>query len=996
LDGFIDQVIHHGQNLLDQVPTYITKIQALLTQDRLVDAARQGLDLLKLLRNPLPDAPSQVQILLGLLNTKVALMGKSVSDLVDLPKNRQPTALATIRVLSSIASATYLAFPNIFPLTVFKQVVLSIRYGNAPESAFAYATYGLILCGVVEDLSTGYAFGELALQLIERLQANAFKARTLFVVNSFVRHWRDPLRDTLGPLAEGFQVGREMGDTEYAAWSAHEHGVHAFCCGQALTEVAHDLAIYGDAMASFKKLPILTLNQLYEQVVANLQGQTSDPCSLVGNFYDIGQALTQYQKSNYRTAIFYAHANNLGLNYLFGNYEKAVEQADLAVPQLESVVALFVVGWFKFYEALARLALAATQSGEKQKRLIKQAKENRKKLQAWSKFAPQNYAHKVALLEAEEYRLEDQFELAIAAYDQAITLAQAHQFTQEVALATELAGKFCLSQDRTRLAQVYLQEARYFYLQWGAMAKVKDLEQQYSQLLQVEPKRGHVALSSHRSVNPESGETSHPSVSLDLTAVIKACQSLSREIVLEDLLATLIHIVIENAGAERGYLLWESDGTLRIEAEGIVNQPAQVLQSIPLTANDNLLPRSIVNYVARVKESVVLEDATQDLTFANDPYILEHRPKSVLCLPLMNQGNLAGLVYLENNLLTSAFTRERVELITLLASQAAIALTNARLYANLTRAEEKYRSIFENAIEGVFQRDVSGRYTSANPALATIFGYQSPQELITQMVGDPEQLCVEPSRWYHLQQQLERHGMVSQYEIEVYRRDGSTIWISKNVRAIYTEDGILKGYEGFVQDITTRKQAEILQQKNLELHRLAMLDGLTQIANRRQFDQTLENEWKRSLREKVPLTLLLCDVDFFKRYNDTYGHQSGDECLQNIAQTIQRSLKRPADLVARYGGEEFAVILPNTSLEGALHVAERIHLHIACLKLPHIQSPHQRVTLSIGVATTIPTLEKTAAELLAVADAALYAAKDQGRNCTHSAMVRKNYSTAYD
>ncbi len=184
------------------------------------------------------------------------------------------------------------------------------------------------------------------------------------------------------------------------------------------------------------------------------------------------------------------------------------------------------------------------------------------------------------------------------------------------------------------------------------------------------------------------------------------------------------------------------------------------------------------------------------------------------------------------------------------------------------------------------------------------------------------------------------------------------------------------------QEIQQRHLAEAaLQLANEELQRLATLDGLTQVANRRRFDEYMNKVWQILVRERLPLSLLMCDVDFFKRYNDSKGHQAGDECLQQLAQAMKFAVKRPADLVARYGGEEFAVILPNTNAEGALTVAQEIRAAVSALGLVHPQSPISNyITLSVGVSCTIPTLESCPETLISAADQALYQAKEAGRD----------------
>jgi len=171
-----------------------------------------------------------------------------------------------------------------------------------------------------------------------------------------------------------------------------------------------------------------------------------------------------------------------------------------------------------------------------------------------------------------------------------------------------------------------------------------------------------------------------------------------------------------------------------------------------------------------------------------------------------------------------------------------------------------------------------------------------------------------------------------------------------------------------------------LESANQQLKYLASIDGLTQIANRRQFDEQLEHEWRRMMRQQTPLSLILCDIDFFKPYNDTYGHQAGDVCLQQVAAALNRSINRAGDLAARYGGEEFVVILPDTELEGAVHIVKKIQARIQALAIVHKSSPHHCITLSFGITTVIPTQEILPETLITAADAALYQAKDQGRN----------------
>ena len=686
MDRLIEIVLNRSQTILHSVPVYAIQIQALIARHDLLVAVQKGLQVLRLLGFPLPATPGKLQVMLGLLQSKIRFLGKSVEHLADLPVMTRPTSLAAIQILASIISASYLSAPNIFALTVFKEVELSVRYGNAPISAFAYATYALILCGVAQDFKAGYRFGDLALKILDQFDTRAIQAKTLMVVNGFVRHWRDPLVSTLPGLQAAFQAGCETGDTEYASFSAQLWVLYGLYSGQELSALDQQSALLEAAVQKFKKQPVVELIQIHRQAIANLQGKNDDPCQLKGDIYNTPAMLPSYLEGNYRTALFYIYSHCVALNYWFDDYEAAVDYGDKARPYLDSVIALYVVPAFYFYDALACLALADQVSDPQQKAtLSKRAQTIHKQFQRWAQAAPANHGHKLALVEAEIGRRQGKTVLASAAYDRAIDLALTHEFCYEAALANELTAKFFLDQERPKVALVYLRDAHYLYAQWGATAKVRALESTYPQLRRREPKTETVSTqtTSITSSLPSLLTTTGQGDTLDLATVMKAAQALSEEIQLERLLSNLMRLLVENAGAQQGVLLLETDGKFRVEAQWHVDQETvEVTDSLDLD-NCNLLSPAIVHYVARTRTSVVLSDATAAGDFMRDAYICQHQSRSVLCTPLINRGKLAGILYLENNLITGAFTKNRLELLNLLSAQAAISIENARLYTNL-------------------------------------------------------------------------------------------------------------------------------------------------------------------------------------------------------------------------------------------------------------------------------------------------------------------------
>jgi len=425
------------------------------------------------------------------------------------------------------------------------------------------------------------------------------------------------------------------------------------------------------------------LHQVFHQSVLNLIGLTENPSRLVGEAYNEEQFLPLHIHLNERTVTHYVFLNKLILCYLFGEFPQAVENATKAEHYLDGVVGWLPVPLFHFYDSLAQLAIYPSVPHSQQEHLLSRVMNNQEKMQKWADYAPMNFQHKYELVEAQKAQVLGQHWQAMEYYDRAIAGAREHSYIQEEALANELAAKFYFLQDRERVARVYLVESYYNYLRWGATAKVKDLEARYPQALSQIIKREASSIeASQTSASIGSSRT------LDLATVMKASQALSGEIVLDNLLTKLMQIVLENAGADKGFLLLDKVGELFIAASGGIDaDQIAVQQSIPLgteRVRDRLpLPISIINYVARTQEPVVLNDATTEEIFAVDPYIIAHKPKSVLCTPILHQGKLTGILYLENTLTTEAFTPERLEVLQLLSAQAAISIENARLYTEL-------------------------------------------------------------------------------------------------------------------------------------------------------------------------------------------------------------------------------------------------------------------------------------------------------------------------
>jgi signal transduction histidine kinase len=590
---------------------------------------------------------------------------------------------AILRILASAMSAAYVGLPKFLPMIVLKQVNLLVEFGNLGRGAFVYAWYGTILCGRFDQIEAGYEFGQLALAILDRFGELELRTKTEFLVNCMIVHWKCHARETIAPLLQAYERGQERGDVEYASWSIMIRCQHWFLMGYPLQDLEPELKIAAQAISQFKQRAALLHHNTIYQVTLNLLGKAQNVCRLRGEQYD-QNCWDLQQAGNEGTGLFHAILFELCLCYWFGDYQAGLIQAELGENYVAAAAELFSLPTFYLYDGLVRLALYDQQSKMDQKMTLYKVSVIGKKLRRWSHCAPENHGHKHALLEAERHRILGRWQGAMEYYDRAIEGAKAYGYVQEEGLANELAGRFYLAWQKPKIAQVYLQEALYCYSVWGAVAKVKHLQQQYSPLL-IQSRNNTTKTDVLTTANKGQNNLA---AALDLATVIKASQAISSEIVLKSLLSKLMEIAIENAGAEKGFLILEKGGEWLIEAAGTVNPSAvTVLQSLTITSTVPqavpLLANAIVNYVARCQRAVVLNNAMDEVQYRNDPYILKVNPKSILCIPLLDRGNLSGILYLENNLTTGAFTPDRVELLQVLSSQAAVSIENARLYEEL-------------------------------------------------------------------------------------------------------------------------------------------------------------------------------------------------------------------------------------------------------------------------------------------------------------------------
>ncbi|MBF0102560.1 MAG: response regulator, partial [Desulfobacterales bacterium] len=750
------------------------------------------------------------------------LKNVDIMDLVNLPAMKNQIIETCMDSLETMIDAAYLGNQHVLELLILKQVNLSIEFGNSPLSPSGYVWWGSILIDK-RDYDGAYKFGKLALQLSSKHKNPVVSCRVNHIFGGFIQVWKEPIRSSIDSLKKAFQFGTDSGDINYSNYAMGISNRYAFYQGRSLKEVADEAKTCLHYMKKTKFQRMVELHTTIYYANLSLQGLTTSPFLLNETVEQEQLVFNNWGKMNLSLQLSLYFILKLVLHCMFEQHHEALRFGEKAEKYRAGMFPKFDVIQIHLYYSLSLLALYPEADPVQKNEYIQKVENYLEELKVWSDNAPANCLHKYLLVMAEKYRIHGKYSEAMEFYEKSVELAHAQGFIHEEALANELYAKFWLNQGRDKIAKIYMTEARYCYAQWGAGAKVNQLEMMYPHLLSILKKRS--VFEGTRMTVASLTTTGSDSISgqIDLASIIKASQAISSEIVLDQLLEKLMTTMLENAGARKGILILKKDDGLFIETEKTIDQTDNLgVSSIPVESSDKSLSKSIdaagvtslpltlIRYVEKIKEPFVLDNALLQGRFTTDPYIIRNQSKSILCSPIFYQGQLSGIIYLENNLTTGVFTPDRLEMINLLSSQAAISIVNATLYSELKTAEEKYRSIFDDATEGIFQTTPSGQFMIANLALSTILGYNSPQDIIETLKNLGQNLFVIPARSTEFFDIIHKQGYLKGFEFQAYRKDGSIIDVSINAHIIRDDNRNVLYIEGMLEDVTEKKHIEKL------------------------------------------------------------------------------------------------------------------------------------------------------------------------------------------
>ncbi|WP_373534944.1 AAA family ATPase [Microcoleus sp.] len=814
---WIDRTLERTRTALEKAEIYNLAIIQYTLRAEYPEAIAAGIKALSLFGIDITDEDFEVVRDREIATAQAILESRGIASLSDLPMMTDPEKKMATKLAIAMGPPTYRSHQRLWSVICAKAVNLCLQYGNTPEIGYIYPAYGGLRGYALNNYQNTGELIDLTLQLMPKFNNSSAESVAYLMIGSSLRHWSHPLKVASQDYQKSYQIGWESSNLQYAAYAFGHNMYCRFYQGVELkqleAEINQSLA-FSQQQKNQWSIDILTGGQM---LVAKLRG-TKIWSETIEDEY-----LERCRKhKNWQVICIYTILKSQIL-YLCDCPDLALESAEKAESEIVNVApqGLLPYARHRFIYALLLCQSYDRTPQAKQSDLWQKLIEYKQQLAVWAQNCSENFSAASELISAEMARISGDKLSALELYDRAISLAKEHLFLNEEALGNELAAKFYLDWGKEKIAQAYMIEAYYCYARWGAKAKVTDLEKRYPQLLAPILLQPHTSVSFKETIAlgtiASTKTSSSVSEVLDLATLLNASQAISGEIELDQLLTTLLQIVMTSAGASKCVLLLKQDIELQVAAFVEEGQEPQLLPPMPLESSQNVAI-ALVNTVKRSLKPLVLVDARLYPEFSGDRYIEKHQPKSVLCSPILNQGKLIGILYLENNLTIGAFTSDRVELLNLLCSQAAISIENARLYqqsqqalTELRASEARFHKMADNIPGMVFQLQLAadGAKSITYASSGCINLYEAEPEMV--MAGiinvfDP----VDAGELADVEQAITKSAETLtpfNHEWRSVTPSGTMKWVQAISQPERRGDG-LTVWDGVVFDVSDRKRSE--------------------------------------------------------------------------------------------------------------------------------------------------------------------------------------------
>jgi PAS domain S-box-containing protein len=839
------EIIEQARNDVDRANALCLRVRLYDTSGRLRDALEAGIEALRLLGFAIPDAEDDIRNAAELEKAEIPalLSGRRIADLAQAQEASDPQVRASLDLISDTVSTAYLLKPALYPLFAMRGLTLSLRHGNTSASSFIYVAYALLLVAA-SDLPSALAFSDMAMALNARYRDVPRKEGALLCYRGgFVAPWALPLRECLATLEQGITAALQSGDHPFVFYNASLAIWFDLETAESLEAARRTSQRYRTLAEQLHgQLHSLTFS-LYEQFLMCLQGLTFSPPSFEDGVFKEATCLETFGNVGYDLGLIFYHGLKVVAAFTFGKFEEVLEHADTAWKlqlQKKRPIIQCHFATILFYNALSLIAVSPQAPPDRQAQLSLRLEELQALLKYWADNCPENFLSRHALVGAEKARVEGRDLDAMKGYAEAIASARENGFLSQESLACELAGRFYLDRGFDKNAYAHLRDARAGFLRWGALAKVAQLDRLYPSIEKPAAPGPTATLGA-------------PLGQFDVANVIKASQALSGEIEPSKLVETLMALVMDHAGADRGLLLVSVGDGFRVDAEAGVDPHGLVIWQPRTPLAPGQVADGVFRYVLRTREPMILDDASSQGLFTEDPYIKRKKSRSILGLPLLKQSRALGVLYLENSLAPGVFTAKRVAALEVFASQAAISLENARLFADLEQEKRRLQAVIEQVPAGLIIAEApSGRFLIQNDRVERMlhhsFRASSSIEEYSQYNGfrpDGRRLAAED---WPLARSIRRGEVVTEEEVEILWPDGSQAWLSLSSSPIRNPVGIITSGILIFQDITERKRREDALRASEERFSKAFKSNPTPMAVVRCKDSTFVDANERFLR----------------------------------------------------------------------------------------------------------------------------------------------------
>jgi len=791
-EQLVVELLQRAASKVDQAAVHHLKVRLHTVKGEYSQAADNALTCLRLFGIDLPAHPSWEEVQAEYETVWQTLEGRPTESLIDLPLMTDPETQAAMQVCSILAEVSYFTDFYLYCLLVCRMANISVRHGMSGASAHAYACVGSLLGPAFHRYHEGYRLGRLACDLVEKHGFTAYRTKVYHDMGA-VSGWTQPLTNVIELRRRSTRTATETGDLTYACYGMAQTIAALLLRNDPLDAVwrESEMALHFARTAKFRDVADLIVSQ--QRFIAAMQGRTATFSTFSDAQFDEAAFEAQLTGDRMKTLVCLYWILKLKARFLSGDYAEALAAAGKAKRVLWGTAVQIHLLDYSYYTALTVAALYESASGDEQAEWRDLLAAHLEQLREWARNYPPTFGDKHALVSAEIARLEGRDADTMRLYEDAIRSAHENGFMQCEGLAHEVAARFYAARGFETIAHAYLRNARHCYLRWGALGKVRQLEQRHPRLREESARAAPAMIGA---------AVEH----LDLDTVVKASQAVSGEIELGQLIETLMRIAVEHAGAQRGLLIITRNGEPRIEAEAVSGRGTVevTLRHAAITRAE--VPEAVLRTVIRTRGSVILDDASAQNPFSADGYFRDTHARSVLCLPLLKQAKLIGVLYLENNLTPRAFTSGRLAVLNLLASQAAISLENALLYADLRQAQKRFQAMVEKSAEGIVLGTPETGVIYASPSVERVLGYTPDECAGRSLYG-----AVHPDHRQHvagtMAALLAEPNKELIDEVMLLHQDRSWRWIECTVRNLLHEPSVQALVINF-RDITERKHAQ--------------------------------------------------------------------------------------------------------------------------------------------------------------------------------------------